>query len=550
MSDGTWIVIPARGGSQGIPRKNLVLCGGKPLIQYAIDTSVSVVGHNRVVVISDDREIDWFARQFGVKTILESERSGPYETLDEKIVRNVPQLRILGAADDDVVLTVQPTSPLLRVESVAKALQQLREGAGSVISVVEDRHLTWALSGQNQQAKPLFKNRVNRQEIEPIFRETGGILGARLGDIEAHETRVVDPVGLVVVSGREGVDIDSHGELFEAEHWLTRGRIVIRADVGANRGMGHLYRGLAIALELSRHEVIFAMSGDAVIVESVLRDYPFASLMVGDEEVFLDLLAEEQPDLLVSDVLDTTATQVRAWRDKAPGMKIITFEDEGAGAQLCDARVYDLTAPTDPHSPKTICGISKSILAPSFELVSGRKDNQLDGPELLVTFGGSDPAGLTGKVLEALELLDFGGAVTVVSGLGAEKPDLSNLRIDVTFLENVTNMALVMANHRIAISSMGRTVFELATCGVPVLCFAQNEKETTHVHVGVETGSVFGGLGFTLSPAEIALRVGPFLADASLHQTLRVGATAFRSDRSNRNALAAALSAADLSHLV
>ena len=536
-----WIVIPARGGSRGIPRKNLTLCAGKPLIQHVIQTAVSASSPSQVVVITDDEEIVWFASQFGVQTVHEAAQSGPDETLDEKIVRNIPSLRALGARDTDVVLTVQPTSPLLTQSTIRRCYEQLDAKHRSVVTVVEDRHLTWSLSDEGHAPAPLFENRMNRQMIPPVFRETGGVIGARLGDIFAEGTRVVDPVGLVRVSESEGIDIDSFGDLLEAEHWISRAKIVIRADAGVKLGMGHIYRGIAIAQELARHEVIFAIATDDAIAARLLRETPFDFNLVSDTGEFCELLATLQPDLLIVDILNTVSEDVARWKKSSGGMKIVTFEDDGEGAKLCDAQVYDLTSPPGKDYVNAVAGIDKAILAPSFELVSKSQSRAVADRPLLVSFGGSDPAGLTGKVLTALEILEFPGKVTVVTGLGAPKPDLLDRKIIVEYRENVRHMALLVSEHKLAISSMGRTVFELAEIGVPALCFAQNQAESAHIHVGPETGTVFGGLGYELSPDEIATRVEKFLRDKTLHQELIDSSAQFRALRSNREVIDAIL---------
>lgn len=98
-------------------------------------------------------------------------------------------------------------------------------------------------------------------------------------------------------------------------------------------------------------------------------------------------------------------------------------------------------------------------------------------------------------------------------------------------------MSVLMADHGLAISSMGRTVFELAAASVPVLCFAQNAKEASHVHVGAGTGSVFGGLGFELSVEELADRILHFIEDSELHDRLIKASEPFRNSRSNRKVI-------------
>lgn len=536
-----WVVIPARGGSREIPRKNLVLCAGKPLIQYAIEAAKTAVSKNRVVLVTDDDEISWFGEQFGIHVVLEAERSGPHETLDEKIFRSIPALQARGAQANDVILTVQPTSPLITPETIRNAYTQLGDECSSVISVVEDRHLNWAQDDDRQLPTPLFESRVNRQLIPPILRETGGVIGARLQDIAEHESRVITPVSLLRIPSHEGIDVDSFGDLFEAEHWISRARIVIRVDAGFALGMGHIYRGVAIAQELARHEVIFAIDSRDSIAGNLLSNFPFGVRLLDDDFSFPELLQLLKPDLLVMDLLDTDSASVRRWRRASPETKIVSFEDNGDGANLCDAQVHDLTPGPSSSALNAVVGIENTILAPSFELVAGVPDRQGPSKDLLVSFGGTDPAGLTEKVLDALEIIEFEGSVTVVTGLGAKTPKVEKRRLNSRYLADVRNMALEVSRHSLAISSMGRTVFELAQLEVPALCFAQNEKELGHIHVGEETGSVFGGQGYAMSADRIANEIAAFLTDSNLHQGLRDSSEPFRSRRSNKKSLQAIL---------
>jgi CMP-N-acetylneuraminic acid synthetase len=134
-------VIPARGGSKGVPRKNVRLICGRPLISYTIET-VLKVQHllYRVIVSSEDEEIAAIARQYGadVPFLRPSELSG-----DE-----VPTLPVLQHAVKfverqdgiilDWVLLLQPTDPFRSVEDIKAALALARQGGcDSVISVVQ-----------------------------------------------------------------------------------------------------------------------------------------------------------------------------------------------------------------------------------------------------------------------------------------------------------------------------------------------------------------------------------------------------------------------------
>ena len=94
-----FIVIPARGGSVSVPRKNLRVLVGKPLISHTIDIALGAVSNSRIAVITDDDEIAEIALSHQVAVIREGQRATGTATLDQLIIRHLPDLEALGALD-------------------------------------------------------------------------------------------------------------------------------------------------------------------------------------------------------------------------------------------------------------------------------------------------------------------------------------------------------------------------------------------------------------------------------------------------------------------
>jgi CMP-N,N'-diacetyllegionaminic acid synthase len=126
-------LIPARGGSKGISRKNLALVGGKPLLTWTVEAAQSARELTRVVVSTDDDEI---AEAAGVETLWRSPALAADETPMLDVVRHaIAELR------PRVVVLLQPTSPLRRAEHIDAAVRLLLESeADAVVSVVEVPH--------------------------------------------------------------------------------------------------------------------------------------------------------------------------------------------------------------------------------------------------------------------------------------------------------------------------------------------------------------------------------------------------------------------------
>lgn len=533
----SWILIPARGGSVGIPRKNVRVLAGKPLIGHAISAALEVLPRQRVLVITDDDEIGEVAAQAGASVVLETQATPPGETLDTKILRNLGYLRSLGAGDGDLVVTVQPTSPLLRSETIREAILRFGdENVNSVLSVSDDRHLSWGI-GPDDEAVPKFSARVNRQQLPPEYRETGGIIAAKLSTIEKHRTRVVEPVSLLVLSDDEALDIDTYSDLYAAAHLMSRKRIAIRVDASRSVGMGHVYRMLSFAAELARHELLIYLHKDSELGQRFFAQYPYPTKVVDSEAEFYADLRRFNPDLVVLDILDTTSAQIDAIRLDAPSVKIVSFEDQGDGAQAVDLLVAEFVDNRDVPDDRKLMGIQYSLLSPVFESTI-RKPRQVSRAvdEVLVLFGGTDPSMLGQRALESLSRVGYTGKVTVVRGLGAAPVGLpaEPWPFELKVLQNVKNMAAVMSRADLAFTSAGRTVIELISQGVPAICLAQNAKELTHTHAVAENGVYPLGLGAQISDDELDAVTMTMIDDHDLRNFYASRAEQAGSLRSNR----------------
>jgi CMP-N-acetylneuraminic acid synthetase len=126
-------LIPARGGSKGIPRKNLAQVGGKPLLAWTVEAARAASELTRVVVSTDDDEI---AAAAGVEVLRRPAELAADDTPMLDVVRHA-----VAELSPDVVVLLQPTSPLRRAEHVDAAVRLLLEsGADGIVSVVAVPH--------------------------------------------------------------------------------------------------------------------------------------------------------------------------------------------------------------------------------------------------------------------------------------------------------------------------------------------------------------------------------------------------------------------------
>ena len=169
-------IIPARGGSKGIPKKNIKLLNGKPVIAYTLEAALSST-IDRVVVSTDCQEIAQVAKQFGVEVIIRpselAKDSTPTLPVLQHIVNNINETF-------DAVVTLQPTSPLRVAKHINEAIELFKNDdmADSLVSVIEVPHNYMPEKLMDIKGKYLVGNSEakRRQEINRAYARNGAAI--------------------------------------------------------------------------------------------------------------------------------------------------------------------------------------------------------------------------------------------------------------------------------------------------------------------------------------------------------------------------------------
>ncbi len=219
----TIAVIPARGGSKGIPRKNLVDLGGKPLIAHMIGHALKVDEITDLVVSTEDEEIAEVARHYGAKVpFMRPRELAEDHVLSLPVVQHaVEQMEALTGELYDNVVLLQATVPLSRSEDIAACLQRLNTGdCDSVVTVKKiANHHPFRLKriiGDDILINYIdqgFDDMRPRQVLPPVYKRTGAAY-ASTRDTVMHDNKIVgDNSRAVVVPEYTGLDIDSELDL-------------------------------------------------------------------------------------------------------------------------------------------------------------------------------------------------------------------------------------------------------------------------------------------------------------------------------------------------
>ncbi|WP_114560613.1 acylneuraminate cytidylyltransferase [Desertihabitans aurantiacus] len=215
-------IIPARGGSQGVPGKNLRPIGGIPLVARAVLSCRAASGIDHVFVSTDDAQIAAAAREAGAEIIHRpAELAGNTASSESALLHALDDVAERGI-DPQIMVFVQCTSPFIRAEDLDTGVAMVRDGAAdSVFSGIETYEFLWRdadetlppgtgqVVGQNHDAS----HRPRRQDRRPDFRETGAFYVMRTDGFRRAKHRFFGRTSVVPVSELTSLEIDTVEEL-------------------------------------------------------------------------------------------------------------------------------------------------------------------------------------------------------------------------------------------------------------------------------------------------------------------------------------------------
>ena len=513
-------IIPARGGSKGIPRKNIRFLNRNPLIAYIIKAAKSSKYVDKVIVTTDDKEIGNISYVFGADEIIERPAvlAEDSTTLDPVIFHAMNKYEEMTEEDFDIIITLQPTSPLLQSESLDDAIEKfVAEESACMISVIPTRHLFWEKKDETYNL--YHPKRLNRQELDPVYFETGGFVISKK-EIVSADSRMEPPIGLFELSEVEGIDIDTYLDWTLAEKILSRKKILMRVDGDHEIGMGHIYRTITLASNLLEHDVKFVIKKSSDLGLAKVYSNNYTVLEIEQDEEFFEIIEQEEPDIIIVDILDTKQNYLQ--KIKSYNTLLISFEDLEGGLHEADLVFNALFSTDNVHKHDHVYEGHKYLcLRDEFHLVPFKTIGK-EVKNLLITFGGVDQNNLSKiclKIIEDLQLKEL--EITVILGLGyksleniqKQAVEMNNSGFKINVLQDVKLMSQHMYKADLAITSNGRTVYEIAALGVPCISIAQNERETHHPFSEEAQGVIYLGLHDEQTEQKIKQTLKDLLAD-------------------------------------
>lgn len=507
--------------------KNLV---GISLIQRAIDKSKAIVPLKNIYVVTDSEEIRLICQRNRVcfyynKALKLEERD---------LFTNIKffTLRIAKKYKDIIILS--PYAPLLEAEEVTAAYNRhKKEESDLLLPVKSGYHRIFQLASRRNLRQIVFEQPGDEAFLESrafqIFRSS-----LVIEDKSANDIKLI-PYEL----SHDLLEIKTYQDWWVCEKLLNRKKIVFRVVGNETVGMGHIYRALSLAHEITDHEIKFVCDEKSRIAASKLAGYDYWLDTYKEDEIEEAVVALK-PDLVINDTLNTEREYIE--KLKSTGIKVLNFEDLGGGASFADVTINELY--DDPVIPgdNILWGHGYFFLRNEFSLaVPHVFEESVSG--LLITFGGTDQNDFTRKTFNAVLPFCAEKNIRIYLVTGEGYGFKNELRRDikesgysrVVFTHATGAMSGIMEKTQLAVTSNGRTLFELAHMNIPAIVLSHHPRENTHPFADKKHGFINLGLYENGKTETLIIKeLTRLVLDNSFRRTLYKRTTAFNFSGENK----------------
>ena len=489
------LVIPAIKKNAVIPDQLVKKLAGTTLIQRALDTAKAVAPGRDILVVTDSDEIRLICERAGVGC--EYNPGHTIRTLN--IVSALrPVLEHLTAQYERIII-YRPSSPLVTAPDIEDAYERfVRERSDCLVTVKSLKYRLWEEKGNN------IDSLLFNETEQTAYVETKALFMLRADALDRHGAAGRDGANGLKAAPYflhdRGIEITSYLDWWVCEKILQSRHIVFVVAGYPAIGMGHIFRALMLAHEISDHRITFLCTRESELAASNIaaRDYRTKIQSGGD---LADDVLRLRPDLVINDMLNTESRYIAALREG--GAAVVNFEDEGPGARCADLVVNALYSSRKGQDSRFLCGYRNFCLRDEF-IHARRNAFRPAVRRVLITFGGTDDSDFTRKTLDAVFPLcrERDISITVVAGPGyAHKDDLARYveRLNsgsslVSFTHATNVMSREMEDADLAVCSAGRTVYELAHMRIPAIVLSHHAREDMHSFARPRNGFVYLGV--------------------------------------------------------
>lgn len=218
----TIAIIPARGSSKRIPKKNLIDVNGLPLIVYTIMQAINSSQVDEVWVSTDDDEIERVSKDYGAKIVRRTgELANDNATSESALLHVLDERAKNKLVEPEYIVFLQCTSPVRKPNDIDNALSQLiNSESDSLLTVCENKRFLWKY--ENNYGQPInydYKNRLREQDMEPQFQENGSIYICKTDVLRTTKNRLGKKISFYIMDYWCSFQVDD-AEDVELVSWI------------------------------------------------------------------------------------------------------------------------------------------------------------------------------------------------------------------------------------------------------------------------------------------------------------------------------------------
>ncbi len=518
------IIIPAIKKNAVIPDQLVKKLAGITLIQRALNTAKTIMPDEDIHVITDSEEISLICQRNRVNYHYDKD----LRFTSANILTELKEyLQKLGNKYEHLLI-YRASAPLVDHQDIEKGYDLFRQTHADILVTLKkyDKRL-W-----NQQNGTLDKL-ICDDRTSSFMVEIKSFLIVQAKALQDHCSELtVTPYFL----DEKAIEIDSYQDWWICEKLLNQKHIVFVVTGYPAIGLGHIFRAITLAHEITDHRITFLCTRESELAVRQIAEKDYKTVLQQDD--LLEDVLKLNPDLVINDILNTDPRYIQPL--KKNNIKAVNFEDIGPGAHDADLVINAIYPPDTSHADHMLCGHPYFCLRDEFQDARKRRFREKI-QNLLITFGGTDPNNYTLHIFQAVKdiCVQKDIKIYVVTGPGylhqkSFAAYLSGVKdCDCEHIHKTGIMSAIMEKSDLAISSAGRTVFELAHMRIPGIIISQNAREHTHYFARPEFGFEYLGYMAKVDTEKIAESLKKML-DPDYRKTLYNQMKQFQFER-NKN---------------
>ena len=532
MSQNHCVIIPAIKKNAVIPDQLVKKLAGITLIQRALNTAKALVKEKDIYVVTDSEEISLICVRNGVNYHYDKTLRFHSKNLLCELKSYIEK----QATEYEHLLIFRADVPLVDQEDIQKGYDHfVRTDADIMVALKKQEQRLWKeLNGLPDQL-------ICDEGTDSVLIEVKSFLIIRVCALNGE---CLQPKVIPYFLNEKAIEISSYQDWWICERLIKQKHIVFVVTGYPAIGLGHVFRALSLAHEITDHRITFLCTRESELAVKQIAERDYKTIL--QKGTLLEEVLNLEMDLVVNDILNTDAVYIKRLKQK--GVKVVNFEDMGPGAWAADL-VINAVYPTDETLPEQfLCGSNYFCLRDEFlEVKKGRFH---ENPQnLLIMFGGTDPKNFTFKTLSAVQRIceDNEIKILIVTGPGYQHHEklldyLSRMVYqNHEYVHKTGVISSIMEKADFAISSAGRTVYELAHMRVPAIIIAQNDREKTHFFARPEYGFEYIGY-MDLFDSGKMLSAFKRLLDSEYRKTLHLRMKQFHFERNKKQVIRSILS--------